>query len=97
MTNPALRKRTELVERALMPFARSEGVQVLDCAADESIKEQWKKVRGASTELPCICVDGHPVGVRSFSPLEMVTADRTGRAWLSWKMVCWIFMGVSVC
>lgn len=62
MSNPALRKRHEVVERALMPF-RAEGIDIKDLAADEEAKEAWKRIRGSNMELPCILVDGQRAGV----------------------------------
>lgn len=65
LTNPALRKRHETVEMALMPFVAE--TEMRDLASDEQAKETWKRVRGNNMELPCILVDGKRVGVRSHS------------------------------
>lgn len=67
LSNPALRKRHEFVERALMPF-RADGITIKDLAADEAAKEDWKRIRNGNMELPCILVDGHRVGVSVSRP-----------------------------
>ncbi|BGP25703.1 hypothetical protein Rt10032_c06g2882 [Rhodotorula toruloides] len=60
LSNPAIRGRHERVRRCLISARVS--YKEHDVASDEAAKSMWKRKNGGKNELPCILVDGEPVG-----------------------------------
>ncbi|KAJ8293750.1 hypothetical protein OF846_003019 [Rhodotorula toruloides] len=60
LSNPAIRGRHERVRRCLTSARVS--YREHDVASDEAAKSMWKRKNGGKNELPCILVDGEPVG-----------------------------------
>ncbi|BGP01115.1 hypothetical protein RTG_02834 [Rhodotorula toruloides ATCC 204091] len=60
LSNPAIRGRHERVRRCLTSARVS--YREHDVASDEAAKSMWKRKNCGKNELPCILVDGEPVG-----------------------------------
>ncbi|GAA5822321.1 hypothetical protein JCM3770_001570 [Rhodotorula araucariae] len=60
LSNPAIRSRHERVRRYLTSARVAYNEH--DVAGDEAAKSLWKRKSGNKNELPCLLIDGEPVG-----------------------------------